>query len=151
MGWTIASTISSIVSIIFAIISINNAKKARQYKEEVVDFKNVIEIKGIAETFKEVRLKFVQETRKDDWFKGKEENLVISPMENVLAKISAVYPIMDDSSELKIKVKTVSENIVQFYNSTKEDKKKTFAEMIEIEIILQEVLHEKATKAVGLE
>lgn len=150
MGWTIASTISSIVSIIFAIISLKNAKRARQYKEEVVDFKNIIEIKGIAETFKEARLKFVQETRKDDWFKGKEINLVISPMEGVLANISSVYPFMEDSSELKKIVNNVSDNIVQFYNCTKGNKKKTFAAMIEIEIILREVLHKKVTKAVGL-
>ena len=123
MGWTIASTVFTVISIICSIISFRNAKKARQYKDEVVVFNDTIEIKGVLETFKEVRLKFIQETRTDDWYKGKDVNPVISPLEGVLAKIAVVYPIMEDPSVLKEKVKAVSTEIVRFDNSAKSAKK----------------------------
>ena len=60
MWLTIISTICTAISIVFAIISICHAKKARQYKEEVIDFKDALEIKAISETFKDARLKFLQ-------------------------------------------------------------------------------------------
>ena len=148
MWLTIISTICTAISIVFAIISICQAKKARKYKEEVINFKDALEIKAISETYKEARLKFLQETRADDWYKGKDVNLILSPMESVLAKIDSVYPLMTDSRTLKEKVNMVTSEIRQFDKCSMSSKRKTYDTLIEIGQILQDVLHSQMEKAV---
>lgn len=149
MMWlTIISIISTVVSIIFAIVSICQAKKAWQYKEEVINVKDAMEIKAISETYKDARLKFLQETRADDWYKGKDVNPIISPMESALARIDSVFPLMKDSVPLKDMVNEVSSVIRQFDKSTKVSKRKTYDTLGEIGQILQDVLHSQTAKAV---
>lgn len=148
MWWTIISIIVTIISIIFSCISIQNAKKAKQYKDEVINLKDAIEIKGITETFKEARLKFLQETRSDDWFRGKDINMVISPMESTLAKLGAVYPLMHDSQKLKDAVKISTKHLRQFDKCTKMEKRYTYDALENIDELLQDLLHKQTTKAV---
>lgn len=148
MGWTIASAILTAISIIFSIISIIQAKKAKQYKDEVINLKYAIEVKGITDKFTDAHLKFLQETRSENWNKGKNINSVIAPMESALTAVAKVYPLMDDARELKRKVHKISVLIRRFDECNKIEKKDTFEELGEIDNILQEVLHEQTAKAV---
>lgn len=149
MMWlTIISIICTVVSIIFAIVSICQAKKAWQYKEEVINVKDAMEIKAISETYKDARLKFLQETRADDWYKGKDVNPIISPMESALARIDSVFPLMKDSVPLKDMVNEVSSVIRQFDKCTKTSKRKAYDTLGEIGQLLQDVLHSQTKKAI---
>ena len=148
MWLTVISSVVTVVSIICTIISILSAKKAGDYKDEVIRLKDAIEFKGLAEKYKDIHLRFLQETRADNWFKGKNVNLVVSPMESILASIPSVYPLMSDSYSLKTLVKNVSSSIGQFDKRSTDDRKKTFADLVEIENILQDELHKRSAKAV---
>lgn len=148
MWWTIISILLTAVSIVFSCISIHNAKKAKQYKDELISLNAAIEIKGISETFKEMRLKFLQETRLDEWFRGKDVNTVISPMESTLAKLDAVYPLMNDAQKLKDAVKTVTKHLRQFDKCTKSEKRSTYDALENIGEILPDLLHKQTANAV---
>lgn len=148
MGWTIASAILTAISIVFSIISIFQAKNAKQYKDEVINLRDAIEVKGISDKYIDAHLKFLQETRSENWNKGKNINAVISPMESALSTLAKVYPLMEDARELKRKVQNVSMLIRNFDECDKNKKKDTFADLGEIENILQEVLHKQTAKAV---
>lgn len=102
----------------------------------------------MSETFKETRLKFLQETRLDDWFRGKDINTVISPMESTLAKLDAVYPLMHDSQKLKDAVKTTTKLLRQFDKCTKIEKRNTYDALENIGEMLQELLHNQTAKAI---
>lgn len=147
MGLTVVSIVVTVISIVCSVISIVNARKAKRYKEDVFDFKNAIEIKGVSETFKEAYLKFVQETRLDDWYRGKDINIVLSPMESTLAKLDAVYPLMADHQKLKERVKIATKNIRQFDRCNKIEKRNTYEALDDIGEILQGLLHKQTAKA----
>ena len=148
MGWTIASAILTAISIFFSIISISQAKKAKEYKDDVVHLNDAIEVKGITDKFIDARLKFLQDTRSENWYKGKNINSILAPMESALAALAKIYPLMDDDRELKRKVQNVSNLIRRFDACDKNEKKDTFADLVTIEIILQEILHDQTAKAV---
>ncbi len=147
MWWTIISSILTAVSIVFSCISMHNAKKAKQYKDEVINLKDAIEIKGVSEIFKEARLKFLQETRMDEWYRGKDVNTVISPMESTLAKLDAVYPLMNDAQKLKDAVKTATKHLRQFDKCTKSEKRSTYDALENIGELLQDLLHKQTAEA----
>lgn len=148
MWLTIISALLTLISIVCSVISIRNAKRARDNKNEVINLKNAIEVKEIAEKYKEAHLKFLQDTRGDNWYKGKNINSVVSPLEDVLATFASVYPLMNDSSDLKRLVNRVLSDISQFDKCSKEEKKNTYTFMGDIENMIQEELWNQTTKAV---
>lgn len=145
---TIISSVLTFISIICTIVSILNAKKAHQYKEEVVVLKDTIEVKGIVESFKNARLKFLQETRLDDWFKGIDINLVISPMERTLNDITTIYSLINDSTELKQKVSDVLLAINRYDRCKKKEKQDIIAELGDIDNLLHEILQKQTAKVI---
>lgn len=148
MWLTIVSCFFTLVSIICTIISIVNANNAKRYKEDVVNLTKAIEIKGLTTKYKEARLAFLRETRSDNWYKGKNVNAIITPMESILSDIAPVYPLMDDSESLQSLVKTVSARIRKFDECNKDDRKDTFAYLGEIENRLHDTLYKQTEKAI---
>ena len=146
---TIISAFLTLGSFICSIFSFRNAKKAGQYKNEVLNLRDALEIKGITEKFIEAYLKFRQETRSDNWFQGKSRNAInaiISPLESALSSLAAIYPLMDNAIDLKSNVGEVSSSIVQFDQCHDFERKMTFSRLGEIENSLQEMLHKQTVK-----
>ena len=150
MWLTLISTLATIISIICSIISIINAKKAKEYKEQVVNMKNAIKINEILEKYKQTRLQFFKETRSSDWYRGKDINLIISPMENILAETNSVLPMMKKTEDLKGKIILVTSEIRQFDKCVRKKKKEICDTLIEIEQILQSEQYNQTLKSISI-
>lgn len=147
MWLTIISCFLTLISIVCTVISIVNARDAKQYKESVVNLTNAIEIGKLTEKYKDAHLSFLRDTRPENWFKGKNINSIIAPMESVLTEIAIVYPLMDDPDSLRSLVNSASARIRKFDECNKDDRKDTFAYLGEIDNRLHAFLFRQTEKA----
>ena len=130
MWLTIVSIICTVVSIVFSIISIRNARKAKDYKED---------IQGVIAEYENISKDFVFKTRDNQWYKGQDPNDIIKPFNDILMKFSSLYPQIDNEDELKDKVHLLSSNIINYETVTKKKKKETNDIIYEISELLHKI------------
>ena len=137
MWLTIVSIICTLVSIGFSIISIHNANKAKDYKEKAQKVLLLIDIQSVIVEFENESKNFINNTREKQWYKGKDPNMVIKPLDDILMKFGSLYSHIDNNVELKNKVHLLSGNISNFEKA--DQKKKQDTKMIIYDI--SELLH----------
>ena len=137
LGLTVASIIVTIISIVCSVLSWHFAKKAKQYKEETLTFKESIDLLSLLSKFRNESQKFQDNTREIDWYKGQNANLIISPFNQVLLSFGNYYHLMKDAEEIKSKVHSLQKNIQAYSTFTSSTQKKINRLIIEITELLQ--------------
>jgi len=118
-------------------LSIRSAKKAKKYKEETLKFKDTIDLRTLLNRFITESQCYQNQTRKLDWFRGIDANLVITPFNKVLVSFGELYDLMENSKEIKEKVHHLQEAIQQYQKSTRTLQKEVNNYIIEIIELLQ--------------
>ena len=111
MALTIVSIVVTIVSVVCSILASNSAKDAKQYKEETLQLRDTFDLERLLSRFQVESKYFQNNTRKRDWYKGIDINLVISSFSDVLSDFGNVYHLVGDSKGLKEKVHSLNEII----------------------------------------
>ena len=127
------------MSIVFSIISIRNARKAKDYKEKAKKVLFLTDIQGVIAEYENISKDFVFKTRDNQWYKGQDPNDIIKPFNDILMKFSSLYPQIDDEDELKDKVHLLSSNIINYETVTKKKKKETNDIIYEISELLHKI------------
>lgn len=140
---TVVSIIVTIISIRSSIWSFRSAKNAEAYKKDVQKVMQTLGLKSITESYYIESSRFQAQTRKADWFKGIDVNTIISPFSDVLAKLGAVYPILNDPQGIKTKVNVLYRHIQQYDKATESTRKDYTNLIIEITNIFQSEIHTK--------
>lgn len=136
----------TIISIGFSIWSFCSAKKAKQYKEETLQFKENIDLKGFLSRFQMESRYFLEKTRNRDWYKGIDVNTVISPFKDVLLNFGQWYHLVKESDVLKKKVYELNDIIQTYDKATSSNKKRVNILIMEITDILQQGIHSNIDK-----
>lgn len=134
---TVASIIVTIISIVCSVLSWSFAKKAKQYKEETLTFKESLDLLSLLSKFRNESQKFQDNTREIDWYKGQNANLIISPFNQVLLSFGNYYHLMKDAEEIKSKVHSLQKNIQAYSTFTSSTQKKINGLVIDITELLQ--------------
>ena len=127
---TIVSIVCTIVSIIYSIRAIRSAQEAEDIKKKLKLTLNTITLKEFVDSYNNAKQIFLKETRSDDWYKGKDANLIITPFDETLAK----YTLLDSSvcnSMLKGKIRDLK-NAIQVYDKVASKRKKEIIKLTEI-------------------
>ena len=147
---TVVSIVFTIISIICTILSFRFAKKAKQYKEETLTFKESLDLLSLLSKFRNESQKFQDSTRESDWYKGQNAYLIISPFNEVLLSFGNYYHLMKDAEEIKSKVHSLQKNIQAYSTFTSSTQKKInrlitdITELLQNEI--QNMTHEMVVK-----
>lgn len=145
---TSISIVVTIISIILSIWAFRSAKKAKQYKEEVLQFRDVLNLEGLLSRFLIESKYFLDKTRDINWYKGVDVTPIISPFREVLFSFGKSYHLINNYIIIKDKVHELNE-IVQNYdkaNSFQRSKANSF--IMEIADILQQELHNNKVKII---
>lgn len=132
----LVTIISMVISIGSAIDSRKHSKKAKQYKEETLQFIDTLELEHLIVQFKFRSNSFLEKTREKQWDKGWEANSIISPFKEILLSFGSVYDLIDNEKELRDKVHTLNEIIQTYHRASEKEKKETNNLILEITEIL---------------
>ena len=147
---TVVSIVFTIISIICTILSFRFAKKAKQYKEETLTFKESHDLLSLLSKFRNESQKFQDSTRESDWYKGQNAYLIISPFNEVLLSFGNYYHLMKDVGVIKTKVHSLQSTIQVYSTFTSSTQKKInrlitdITELLQNEI--QNMTHEMVVK-----
>lgn len=145
---SVVSIVVTIISIICSIIASISAKKARQYKEETLNYIEALDIHDLLEKFRAESQNYQNRTRKVNWYKGKDTNLVISPLNTVLLSFGKYYHLMSNETEIKSRVHSL-QNEIQNYTRFTSDTQITINNLItEITELLQEETRNISTRII---
>ena len=122
---TVVSIVFTIISIICTILSFRFAKKAKQYKEETLTFKESLDLLSLLSKFRNESQKFQDSTRESDWYKGQNAYLIISPFNEVLLSFGNYYHLMKDVGVIKTKVHSLQSTIQVYSTFTSSTQKKS--------------------------
>ena len=134
---TVVSIFVTLLSIGFSICSFISAKKAKQYKEETLQVKGTIELESLHSRFLLESQRFLNNTRRIDWYKGVDENTIISPFSDILLNFGKCYHLVQDATDLKKKVHRLHEIIQIYPTATDLTRKEITGLVIDITDILQ--------------
>lgn len=134
---TVVSIVVTTISIICTILSFKFAKKAKQYKEETLTFKESLDLLSLLSKFRNESQKFQDSTREVDWYKGQNANLIISPFNEVLLSFGNYYHLMKDMEGIKDKVHSLQSAIQGYSSFTNSTQKKINKLIIDITESLQ--------------
>lgn len=145
--------ISTILSLVFAAISLWQAKRAKQYKEETLQLRDTFDLENLLGRFMTESKYFQDNTRDPEWFKGKEAdkiNSIISPFQQILSSFGSLYHLISYTNRVEVKNKVHDLNsIVHAYDRAKaKDRYKTNDLILEITEILQNEVHSNKDKIV---
>lgn len=127
---TIVSIVCTIVSIIYSIKAARSAREAEDTKKKLRLTLNTITLKEFVDSYNNAKQIFLKETRSDDWYKGKDANIIITPFDETLAK----YTLLDSSVcsvVLKGKIRDLK-NAIQEYDKVSLKRKKEIINLTEI-------------------
>lgn len=147
----VANTVLTIISIIATCISIkyslrteSYANKAKQYKEDTLLLTDTFDLERFIVKFQTESESFLEKTRKPQWNKGVDPNLIISPFKGILSSFGRVYHLVNSSEELKQRVHILNEIVQTYDKANNKDKKRVNSLIIEIiEILHQEVIRNR--------
>ncbi len=108
------NNILTALSIVASVVSIWNAKKAKQYKDATLLLCDVLKLEGVYTEFTIESKVFQDKTRGDQWNKGVEANSIISPYAETISKVGEIYHLMEDAEELKRKVHSLNDIVQDF-------------------------------------
>lgn len=137
--FTCVSVVVTIISIFCSIGSYKSAKKAKQYKVETLNFKGTLDLCSLLDRFRSESQNYQNRTRKVDWYRGLDPNLVISPFNNILLSFGEYYHLMTDETAIgmKSKVHSLQMQIQNFSTFTHETQKEINMLITEITELLQ--------------
>lgn len=139
----IANIVVTIISIIAALCSMKNARKAKQYKEDTLLLTDTFDLERFIVKFQIESESFLAKTRKPQWNRGVDTNSIISPFKGVLSSFGRVYHLVSNPEELKHRVHTLNEIVQTYYKANSEERKQVNSLIIEITEILQQVFIHK--------
>ena len=138
---TIISIIATIVSIVYSFKASVSAKLAKQYKEETLHLREVLDLESLLSRFLSESKYFLDKTRNKDWYRGIDINYIISPFKDVLSSFGKLYHLIEAKDDLKNKVHTLN-HLIQTYDRATTSQKTTVNSLIlEIGEILQQEIH----------
>ena len=85
------SIIATGISIIYSCKASKSAKLARQYKEETLHLREVLDLENLSSKFLAESKYFLDKTRSKDWYRGIDVNYIISPFKEVLSSFGKLY------------------------------------------------------------
>lgn len=144
---TVISIVATCVSIYYSWQSRKEAKNAERYKNEAFLLKESMTLEEITGRFISESNHFIEATRKSDWYRGKDVNVVISPLSNTLNAFGSIYHLLSDT-DIQSKVKTLYGNIQHYYNAKSDERKETEALIFDISTMLQQEIN-KGVKIVA--
>lgn len=128
------------LSIVASVVSIRHAKQAKQYRDAALLLCDVLNLEGLYTRFTIESKIFQDKTRGDQWYKGVEANLIISPYTEVIYKFGEIYHLIKDPEELKSKVCSLNDIVQDFEKVEYQQKKCTRTLIFEITNILQQAI-----------
>ena len=147
---TIASIVVTLISIGFSIWAYRSAKKAEQYKSDVLKIKDSLTIEGLLSKFQTESKYFQNNTRDKNWYRGKDINSIISPFKDVLSAFGGSYHLISEPEILRTKVRQL-DSIVNTYDKATSDQKSLVNTLImEITEILQSESHSNTIMLVSM-
>lgn len=126
---TLVSILVTVISIICSVFSFKAARKAKQYKGEIIKYKELLDLRTLLDKFISESQNFQNRTRKTDWYKGQDSSLVITPFNNVLLSFGEYYHLMTNGVEMQFKVHSLQEAI-QNYSAFTMNTRKTINRLI---------------------
>lgn len=148
--FTIVSIVVTLISIGASILSFRSAKCAKKYKDDAMCVMDTLDLKSITNSYYTESSRFQSQTRKPNWFKGTDVNVIISPFSDILTKLGELYPLLEDSQELENKVSTLYGHIQQYDRATEAIRKDCANLIIEIANILQVAVRSKISTLIHL-
>ncbi len=145
---TLISVVVTIVSIFFSIWAFSSAKKAKQYKEEVMEFRDVLNLEGLLNRFFIESKYFLNKTRDNNWFKGVDVTSIISPFREVLFSFGKSYHLISNYTTIKDKVHELNEMVQNYDKASSLQRKRANNLILEIADILQQELHKNKVKII---
>lgn len=144
LGLTIISIFATLVSIGFSIWSFQSAKKAKQYKSDIINFKDTLDLKGFQSVFEMESNRYLMKTGEKNWYKGRDSNQVIAPFVQILLSFGKVKYIQN-SDILQQKVRKLQE-LIQFDSTNLEKKRDINSLIFDINKILQNLVNDNISK-----
>ena len=136
----VVNILVTIISIIATLCSFKFAKKAKRYKEEAWQLIDTLALERLILQFQTDSDSFLEKTRRAQWHRGVDTNLIISPFKAVLSSFGRVYHLIENKEVLRDKVHTLN-GIVQTYHTANTTKRKQVNKLI---LEITEILHEEA-------
>ena len=135
------SIIATGISIIYSCKASKSAKLARQYKEETLHLREVLDLENLLSKFLAESKYFLDKTRSKDWYRGIDVNYIISPFKEVLSSFGKLYHLVNAEDNLKYKVHTLDDMIQPYDRATASQKSTVNSLILEIGEILQQEIH----------
>ncbi len=149
MWLTIISIVVTAISVGCTIWSFRSAKKANQYKKEILRLKETMDMEGLLGKFLIESKYFQDRTRSEEWYRGIDANSIISPFVEVLHYFGSIYHLTKEPEILRQKVHRL-DVIVQDYTNAKYKLRKESRELIiDITDMLQSEMHRNTDKVIG--
>ena len=135
------SIIATGISIIYSCKASKSVKLARQYKEETLHLREVLDLENLSSKFLAESKYFLDKTRSKDWYRGIDVNYIISPFKEVLSSFGKLYHLVNVEDDLKYKVHTLNDMIQTYDRATASQKTTVNSLILEIGEILQQEIH----------
>lgn len=135
---TVVSIVVTLLSIGFSIWSFFSAKKAKQYKEETLLFKDTFELRSLLDQFILESRQYQNQTRELDWYKGRDVNAVINPFNSVLLSFGNLYHLMRNRNMIQSRVHKLQSLIQQYTQTTRILQREINTNILEIIELLQD-------------
>lgn len=145
---TSISIVVTIVSIFLSIWASSSAKKAKQYKEEVLEFRDVLNLEGLLSGFLTESKYFLDKTRDNNWYKGVDVTSIISPFKQVLFSFGNSYHLISNYTTIRDKVHELNEIVQNYDKASSFQRKRANSLIMEIADILQQELHNNKVKII---
>lgn len=142
----IFNLICTILSLLFSLISICQAKKAKQYKEETLHLRDTFDLETLLCRFMIESKYFQDNTRDKNWYKGQGAdriNAIISPFKQILSSFGSLYHLIsiEHQADVKYKVDELNSIVNTYDRANEKDIKKTNKLILELTNILQDEVH----------
>lgn len=138
---TALSIFVTIVSIGCSIWSFCSAKKSKKYKEGILILKDTLDLRSLLSQFLSESEHFMEKTRNKEWYRGIDVNVIISPLSRNLMLFGSIYHLISDSSNLKLKVHKLQNNIQHYDTASDFVRAETNDLITDIVDILHSVIH----------
>lgn len=147
---TCVSIFVTVISIVCSIISSRSAKKANEYKEEILRMSDTLNLEGFTSKFETESNHFLDKTRPRDWYRGVEVNAIISPFKSVIISFGQYYHLITEADALRCKVHELNSIVDHYDMATGEQKRKVVDQILEITEILQDEVRRNKEGILGL-
>lgn len=145
--------IFTIASLVFTLITAFQAKRAKQYKEEVLHLRDAFDLENLLGKFITESKYFQDNTRDKEWYKGQgtdKINSIISPFKETLLSFGSSYHLFshENRGDVKYKVSQLNSIVNNYDRANDRDIQKTNKLILEITNILQDEVHSNKDKIV---